>query len=73
MIFQVVESKTQVEENFYDAQLPRAKFWAQDCARQMKSLTGKDYEVLVKHEDGTTEPLKEYESKQKEESAEASA
>ena len=34
--------------NFYSTELPQSLAWAKECARQMKSMSGKEYEVLVK-------------------------
>ena len=34
--------------NFYSTKLPQSLAWAKECARQMKSINGKEYEVLVK-------------------------
>jgi len=51
-IYQVVETETGEEQNFYDASLPQALAWAKDCKRQMKSMTGKDYEIVVKTKEG---------------------
>ena len=34
--------------NFYSTKLPQSLAWAKECARQMKSMSGKEYEVLVK-------------------------
>lgn len=59
-IYQVVETDTGAEQNFYDASLPQALSWAKDCKRQLKSMTGKEYEILVKQDDGTQLTLKEY-------------
>lgn len=60
-IFKVIDAENGEEQNFYDAQLPQALAWAKDCKRQMKSLTGRDYEVVVQTETGTLS-LKEYEN-----------
>ena len=59
-IYQVVETETGAEQNFYDTSLPQALSWAEDCKRQLKSMTGKEYDILVKKEDGTQLSLKEY-------------
>jgi|TARA_R110000772_G_scaffold37681_2_gene89407 hypothetical protein len=59
-VYQVVETETGEEQNFYDVSLPQALAWAKDCKRQMKSMTGKDYEIVVKTEDGGVQSLKEY-------------
>lgn len=59
-IYQVVETETGEEQNFYDASLPQALAWAKDCKRQMKSMTGKDYEIVVKTKEGEKLSLKEY-------------
>ena len=61
-IYQVVETETGAEQNFYDASLPQALAWAKDCKRQLKSMTGKDYEIVVKTEKGEKLSLKEYAS-----------
>tara|TARA_E500000318_G_C3523094_1_gene197226 strand:+ start:557 stop:769 length:213 start_codon:yes stop_codon:yes gene_type:complete len=58
-LFKVIDSETEEEQNFYDARLPQALAWAKDCRRQMKALTGRDYEVVVQTETGTLS-LKEY-------------
>jgi len=59
-IYKVVETETQQEQNFYDASLPQALVYAKDCKRQMKAMTGKDHEILVKNEDGQILSLKEF-------------
>ena len=48
--------------NFYSTELPQSLAWAKECARQMKSMSGKEYNVLVKI-DGQKELLevKDYE------------
>ena len=62
VIYSVVDSKTKEEQNFYDSRLPQALSWAKDCKRQMKSLTGREYEVVVKTETEILN-LKEYENR----------
>ncbi len=42
--------------------LPLPLAWAKDCKRQMKSLTGREYEVVVKTKTETLS-LKEYENR----------
>lgn len=59
-LFKVIDSETKEEQNFYDASLPQALAWAKDCRRQMKALTGRDYEVVVQTETETIS-VKEYE------------
>ena len=61
VIYSVVDSITKDEQNFYDSRLPQALVWAKDCKRQMKSLSGRDYEVVVKTENEIIS-LKEYEN-----------
>ena len=61
VIYSVIDTKTKEEQNFYDSRLPQALVWAKDCKRQMKSLTGREYEVVVKTETETLN-LKEYEN-----------
>ena len=61
VIYSVVASITKDEQNFYDSRLPQALVWAKDCKRQMKSLSGRDYEVVVKTENQIIS-LKEYEN-----------
>lgn len=61
-IYKVVEQNTGAEQNFYDAKLPQALACAKDCKRQMKALTGKDYEVVVKTDNGEIVSLKDYEN-----------
>jgi hypothetical protein len=34
--------------NFYSTKLPQSLAWAKDCARHMKSMSGKEYEIQVK-------------------------
>ena len=34
--------------NFYSTKLPRALFYAHECKRDMKAMSGKEHEVLVK-------------------------
>ena len=58
--YSVIDSMTNEEQNFYDSRLPQALVWAKDCKRQMKSLTGREYEVVVKTETETLS-LKDYE------------
>ena len=58
--YSVIDSKTKEEQNFYDSRLSQSLAWAKDCKRQMKSLTGREYEVVVKTETETLS-LKEYE------------
>ena len=60
VIYSVIDAKTKEEQNFYDSRLPQALVWAKDCKRQMKSLSGKEYEVVVKTETETLS-LKDYE------------
>ena len=60
VIYSVIDSETKEEQNFYDSRLPQALVWAKDCKRQMKSLTGREYEVVVKTETETLS-LKDYE------------
>ena len=66
-IFKIVERDTNTEGNFYDASLDGARHWALDCKRHMKSITGKEYDVIVKYDDGQEVTLKEYESTQEQE------
>ena len=61
VIYSVIDSMTKEEQNFYDSRLPQALVWAKDCKRQMKSLSGRDYEVVVKTENQIIS-LKEYEN-----------
>ena len=58
-IYKVVEKETREEQNFYDVSLPQAFVYAKDCKRQMKAMTGKEYEVVVQTETETLS-LKEY-------------
>ena len=58
--YEVVDSKTKEVINFYNVKLPQALLFAKDCKRQMKSLTGREYEVVVKTKTETLS-LKEYE------------
>lgn len=44
----VVEKDGNSIANFYSTKIPQSLSWAKDCARQMKSMSGKEYEVLVK-------------------------
>ena len=60
VIYSVIDSMTKEEQNFYDSRLPQALVWAKDCKRQMKSLSGREYEVVVKTETETLS-LKDYE------------
>ena len=60
-LFKVIDSETKEEQNFYDASLPQALAWAKDCKRQMKALTGRNYEVVVQTETETIS-VKEYEN-----------
>lgn len=61
-IYKVVEQDTGSEQNFYDASLPQALVYAKDCKRQMKTLTGKDYEIVVQTDDGEILSLKDYQN-----------
>ena len=61
-LFKVVDAETQTEVNFYDASLNGARHWALDCKRHMKSMTGKDHEVVVSLPDGCTISLETYDS-----------
>ena len=62
VIYSVIDSETKEEQNFYDSRLPQALSWAKDCKRQMKSLSGREYEVVVKTKTETLS-LKEYENR----------
>jgi len=62
VIYKVVDSETKEEQNFYDSRLPQALSWAKDCKRQMKSLSGREYEIVVKTETEILN-LKEYENR----------
>ncbi|MGA0119820.1 MAG: hypothetical protein ACO3HJ_00030 [Methylophilaceae bacterium] len=46
----VCEEESNSIVNFYSTQIPQSLAWAKDCARHMKSLSGKSYEVFVKVE-----------------------
>ena len=61
VIYKVIDSETKEEQNFYDSKIPQALAWAKDCKRQMKSLSGRDYEVVVKTQTKTLS-LKDYEN-----------
>ena len=61
VVYSVIDTKTKEEQNFYDSRLPQALVWAKDCKRQMKSLSGREYEVVVKTETETLS-LKDYEN-----------
>ena len=61
VIYSVIDSMTKEEQNFYASRLPQALVWAKDCKRQMKSLSGREYEVVVKTETETLS-LKDYEN-----------
>ena len=58
----VVEKDGRNEVNFYSTKTLQSLAWAKECSRQMKSMSGKDYEVLVKI-DGQQEliEVKDYE------------
>ena len=58
----VVEKDERNEVNFYSTKLPQSLAWAKECSRQMKSISGKEYEVLIKI-DGQQEliEVKDYE------------
>ena len=47
MIIKVIDSATGREQNFYDASYPNAMNLAKDCKRQMKALTGREYEIVT--------------------------
>lgn len=48
--FVVIDSQTKKEVNFYSTKLPHAQHYAFQCKRDMKALSGRDHEVLVKVE-----------------------
>lgn len=58
----VVEADKSNVVNFYSTRTPQSLAWAKECSRQMKSISGKEYEVLVKI-DGQQEliEVKDYE------------
>jgi hypothetical protein len=58
----VVEADKNSVVNFYSTKTPQSLAWAKECSRQMKSMSGKEYNVLVKI-DGQKELLevKDYE------------
>ncbi len=58
----VVEADKNNVVNFYSTKTPQSLAWAKECSRQMKSMSGKEYNVLVKI-DGQKELLevKDYE------------
>ena len=60
VIYSVIAAKTKEDQNFYDSRIPQALSWAKDCKRQMKSLSGREYEVVVKTETEILS-LKDYE------------
>jgi len=64
--YEVVDTKSEEVANFYNGDLPQALLFAKDCKRQMKSLTGRTYEILVRLEDKTRIPLQEYQKIKKE-------
>lgn len=64
--YEVVDTQSQEVANFYSTKLPQALLYAKDCKRQMKSLTGKTYEIVVRLEDKTRIPLQEYQKIEKE-------
>ena len=59
----VVESGNANAVNFYSTKNPQSLAWAKECSRQMKSMSGKEYDVLVKV-DGQREliEVKDYEN-----------
>ena len=59
----VVESGNPNVVNFYSTKTPQSLAWAKECSRQMKSISGKEYNVLVKI-DGQREliEVKEYDN-----------
>lgn len=61
-IYKVIDSETGEEQNFYDASLPPALAWAKDCKRQMKSLTGRRYDIVVVVDNSEPISLKDYEN-----------
>jgi len=46
----VRDAKTHKVANFYSTKLPRASHFAHECKREMKALSGKEHQVLVKIE-----------------------
>jgi len=58
--YEVVDVKNNEVVNFYNAKLSQALLFAKDCKRQMKSMTGRTYEILVRLENGEKLPLKQY-------------
>ena len=58
----VVEKTEKNVINFYSTKLPQSLSWAKECSRHMKSITGKEYEVLIRIETkDNLLTLKEYE------------
>ena len=59
----VVEKDGRNEVNFYSTKTLQSLAWAKECSRQMKSMSGKEYNVFVRI-DGQKEfiGLKEYEN-----------
>lgn len=47
----IVEKRDKKIVNFYSTKLSNSLAWAKECSRQMRSMSGKEYEVLVKIED----------------------
>ena len=64
--YEVVDTKNEEVVNFYNGDLSQSLLFAKDCKRQMKSLTGRTYEILVRLEDKTRISLKEYQKIKKE-------
>ena len=46
----VREVATKKVVNFYSTEIKGSLHWANDCKRQMKALSGKEHEVVVKTE-----------------------
>ena len=46
----VRDSQNKKVVNFYSTKLPRALFYAHECKREMKALSGREHEVLIKVE-----------------------
>ena len=46
----VRDCRSHKEVNFYSTKIPKAKLYAHECRRDMKALSGREHEVLVKVE-----------------------
>jgi len=56
----VRDCQTKKMVNFYSAEYPRASFFAHECKRDMKAMSGREHEVVLEVE-GYEHPMTEEE------------